>query len=138
LTLDGVSQVDGPVFGGLAEALCRREPSEHDPSNKEPTMTDDAADGRQPSRLLALIDDYRARNGNPPDASIARAIGVAPQTLNSWRKRGMKEMPRNPETLRNLARLLRVDEKVTAYAALVDTGYVIEHFEDEDPPAETG
>lgn len=80
------------------------------------------------SELLALIDDYKDRHGNPSDSSIARAIGTAPQTVSSWRRRGIKEPP-DREVLRNLAALLRVDyETVVLRAALVDAGWV-----DADP-----
>jgi transcriptional regulator with XRE-family HTH domain len=85
------------------------------------------------SRLVDLIDDYKDRHGQPSDASIARAIGIAPQTLNSWRKRGIRELPA-AETLRRLARFIRVDEKVTFYAAGIDAGYIREHEPDEPTP----
>jgi transcriptional regulator with XRE-family HTH domain len=78
------------------------------------------------SRLVDLIDDYKDKHGQPSDASIARAVGIAPQTLNSWRKRGIRELPA-AETLRRLAAFIGVGEEVTFYAAGVDAGYVIEH-----------
>lgn len=81
-------------------------------------------------RLVALIDDYKDRHGQPPDASIARAIGIAPQTLNSWRKRGIREMP-NADTLRRLAAFLSVGEEVTFYAAGIDAGYIVEREVDD-------
>lgn len=43
--------------------------------------------------LMRLIDDWRDQHGQPSEASIARAIDVAPQTISSWRKRGIKEPP---------------------------------------------
>ncbi|MBO9522334.1 MAG: helix-turn-helix transcriptional regulator [Nocardioidaceae bacterium] len=85
------------------------------------------------SRLLAMIDEYRDAHGQPSDASIARAIGIAPQTLNSWRKRGMRKLP-NQETLRELARFLKRSEADVLYAAGVDTGYIIET--EADPAAD--
>lgn len=84
------------------------------------------------SKLVDLIDDYKDRHGQPSDASIARAIGIAPQTLNSWRKRGIKELP-NAETLHRLAGFLRVDQEVVYYAAGVDAGYIIEHETEGTP-----
>lgn len=54
------------------------------------------------SELVRIIDDYRDTHGRPSDASIARAIGIAPQTLSSWRKRGIRELP-DADTLRALA-----------------------------------
>lgn len=84
------------------------------------------------SRLIGLIDEYKDRHGQPSDSSIARAIGVAPQTLSAWRKRGIKAPP-EADSLRKLAALMRVDyETVVLRAALVDVGWV-----DEDPPNET-
>lgn len=82
------------------------------------------------SRLVDLIDEYKDRHGQPSDASIARAVGIAPQTLNSWRKRGIRELP-NAETLRRLAAFIGVDSEVTFYAAGVDAGYIIEVPVDE-------
>jgi len=76
------------------------------------------------SNLLALIDDYKDRHGNPSDSSIARAIGTAPQTISSWRRRGLKEPP-DRDLLRNLASFLKVDyETVVLRAALIDAGWI--------------
>lgn len=76
------------------------------------------------SKLLALIDEHKEAHGNPSDASIARAIGVAPQTLSSWRKRGIRELPAK-DTLERLAIFLRRDYRtVVIPAALADIGYV--------------
>lgn len=88
------------------------------------------------SRLLAMIDEYRDAHGQPSDASMARAIGIAPQTISSWRNRGMKEIP-NPAAMRKLAELLGRSEAEVLYAAGVDTGYVVEVVEPSDD-AETG
>ena len=88
------------------------------------------------SRLVELIDDCKDRHGQPSDASIARAIGIAPQTLNSWRKRGIRELPA-AETLRRLAGFLKVGEDVTFYAAGVDAGYIREREVRPTPPAES-
>ena len=75
------------------------------------------------SELLSIIDTYRDAHGQPSDASIARAIGIAPQTLSSWRRRGIKELP-NVETLRRLAELVRLPfEDYVLQAALVDAGF---------------
>lgn len=80
------------------------------------------------SRLIALIDEHRAKQGDRSEASIAREIGVAPQTINSWRNRGMKKLPR-AKTMRALAAALHIDEAVVLYAAGVDVGYIVEHPE---------
>lgn len=83
------------------------------------------------SRLVAIIDAYKDQHGQPSDSSVARAIGVKPQTLSSWRKRGLKEPPAR-ESLRELARLTRLDyETVVLRAALIDAGWV------EDTPETT-
>jgi transcriptional regulator with XRE-family HTH domain len=79
------------------------------------------------SQLLALIDEYKDTHGAPSDSSIARAIGVAPQTISSWRKRGIKEPPAR-DALWRLAELLSLDyESVVLRAAIVDSGWL-------DPP----
>lgn len=75
------------------------------------------------SNLLAIIDDYKDRHGQPSDASIARAVGIAPQTISSWRKRGIRELPAR-ETLLRLADFMRVPYDVVLRAALADTGYL--------------
>lgn len=75
------------------------------------------------SHLLAIIDDYKDRHGSPSDSSIARAIGVAPQTISSWRRRGIKQLPER-ETLKALAEFVRVDYfDVLLPAVLKDIGY---------------
>lgn len=75
------------------------------------------------SELLKIIDEYKDRHGQPSDASIARAIGVAPQTISSWRKRGIKEPP-SIETLKNLAAFMHLSyEDRVLQAALVDAGW---------------
>lgn len=85
------------------------------------------------SQLIDLIDDYKARHGQPSDASIARAIGVAPQTVNSWRKRGLRDLP-DRDTLHRLATLLVVDYSTVLGAVLADIGY-IEDAEQTPPQA---
>lgn len=78
------------------------------------------------SRLVAIIDAYKDKHGQPSDSSIARAIGVKPQTVNSWRKRGIKEPPAR-EALRELARLTNLDyETQVLRAALLDAGWIEE------------
>lgn len=86
------------------------------------------------SHLLRLIDDYKDLHGQPSDASIARAIGTKPQTISSWRKRGLKEPPET-ETLRNLAAFLHVDyAAVVLRAVLLDTGLLEDHEPDPAAP----
>lgn len=78
------------------------------------------------SRLVALIDEYKDTHGAPSDSSIARAIGVAPQTVSSWRKRGIRNLP-DRDTLLALAQLLSADyEAVVLRAVLLDIGWLEE------------
>lgn len=78
------------------------------------------------SRLIALIDEYKDTHGAPSDASIARAIGVKPQTVSSWRTRGIKEPP-SVETMRKLAAFIGKDfEHVVLRASLLDAGWLSE------------
>lgn len=78
------------------------------------------------SRFVAIIDAYKDEHGQPSDSSVARAIGVSPQTLSSWRSRGIKRPP-EPETMRKLARLTKLDyENVVLRAALFDAGWLDE------------
>lgn len=78
------------------------------------------------SRLLAIIDAYKDKHGQPSDSSIARAIGVKPQTISSWRRRGLKHPP-DREALKELARLAALDyESVVLRAVLLDVGWIEE------------
>jgi hypothetical protein len=54
------------------------------------------------SNLLAIIDAYKDAHGQPSDASIARAIGITRQTLSTWRRRGIRELPER-DTLHGMA-----------------------------------
>lgn len=83
------------------------------------------------SRLVALIDEYKDTHGAPSDSSIARAIGAKPQTVSSWRTRGIRQPPER-ETLRALAALIGKDYlTVVLDAALRDAGWI----QDDDAPA---
>lgn len=85
------------------------------------------------SKLIALIDEYKDTHGAPSDSSIARAIDAAPQTVSSWRKRGIRVPPAR-ETLVALAALIGRDyETVVLRAALLDAGWITE---DETPTEE--
>lgn len=78
------------------------------------------------SRLLEIIDTYKDRHGRPSDASIARAIGVAPQTISSWRNRGIRDLP-SRDTLEHLAAFVGLPYAAIRDAALVDTRYMPEN-----------
>lgn len=83
------------------------------------------------SRLVAIVDVYKDLHGQPSDSSVARSIGVAPQTISSWRKRGLKEPP-NREALQKLADLVGLDyETDVLRAALLDAEWIGEGDGDE-------
>jgi transcriptional regulator with XRE-family HTH domain len=83
------------------------------------------------SRLIAIIDEYKDRHGQPSDSSIARAIGLSPQAISSWRKRGIKSPPER-DALRKLAALAGVDyEGVVLRAVLLDVGWIDDPEEGE-------
>lgn len=86
------------------------------------------------SRLLAIIDKYRDAHGQPSDASIARAIGLSPQAISSWRRRGIRQLP-NKEALVALAALIRVDYREVFEAAAADAGYLSEGGDGDDGSA---
>ena len=75
------------------------------------------------SELIALIDQWKDAHGQPSDASIARAIGVAPQTLSSWRKRGFATR-RPRRRVEAVAEFFGVPyEEYLLQAVLVDAGF---------------
>lgn len=83
------------------------------------------------SHLVRLIDAYKDKHGQPSDSSVARAIGVKPQTLSSWRTRGIKEPP-DRNALRKLALLAGADyETEVLRAALLDAGWIEESDGDD-------
>lgn len=87
------------------------------------------------SEFVALIDSWKDAHGQPSDSSIARAIGVRPQTISSWRTRGIRELPEQ-DTLTRLAGFLGVDlERVLLPAVLRDAGYLPKRRPD-DPDGE--
>lgn len=87
---------------------------------------DHRRDAHSVSHLIAVIDDYKDRTGQPSDASISRAIGVARQTVSSWRRRGIRDLPER-DALVELAKLVGRDyETVVLRAALLDAGWVTE------------
>jgi transcriptional regulator with XRE-family HTH domain len=84
--------------------------------------TTDSGESFGMSELVRIIDEYKAAHGQPSDSSICRAIGIAPQTLSSWRKRGISEPPAT-ETLRRLAEFTSLPyEEYVLQAAVFDAG----------------
>jgi transcriptional regulator with XRE-family HTH domain len=71
------------------------------------------------SKLIAIIDEYKDTHGAPSDSSIARAIGVAPQTISSWRTRGIRDLP-DRQTLMKLADLVRLDYRTVVLPAVLE------------------
>jgi transcriptional regulator with XRE-family HTH domain len=89
------------------------------------------------SRLIALIDEYKDTHGAPSDSSIARAVGIAPQTISSWRKRGIRQLP-DVDTLRRLAEFIGCNYgSVVLPAVMVDIGYMTEPLEAPTPSPPT-
>lgn len=83
------------------------------------------------SQLIQIVDEYKDAHGGPSDSSIARAIGVAPQTISSWRRRGIRQLP-DRETLKALAKLTGRDYAAEVIPALLhDIGYL---SSDSTPP----
>lgn len=84
------------------------------------------------SHLLAIIDEYKDAHGGPSDSSIARAIGAAPQTISSWRHRGIRQLP-DRELLMALARLTRRNYATEVIPAVMrDIGYLPEESDGDD------
>lgn len=84
------------------------------------------------SRLIAIVDAYRDAHGQPSEASVARAIGLSPQAVSSWRSQGIKRPP-DQQALRKLAALAGVDyESVVLKAALLDAGWIEDRGGDGD------
>lgn len=69
------------------------------------------------SLIQAHLDEYGVT-----DAEFARRMGVSPQTLNSWKKRGVRQLP-SRDKLESVAELTRNTYSHVLDAALVDAGY---------------
>ena len=69
------------------------------------------------SLIQAHLDEYGVT-----DAEFARRMGVSPQTLNSWKKRGVRQLPAR-DKLEAVAELTRNTYSHVLDAALVDAGY---------------
>ncbi|AFR47978.1 hypothetical protein KTR9_1338 [Gordonia sp. KTR9] len=69
------------------------------------------------SLIQAHLDEYGVT-----DAEFARRMGVSPQTLNSWKKRGVRQLP-SRDKLESVAELTRNTYAHVLDAALVDAGY---------------
>ncbi|MDJ0405836.1 hypothetical protein QNA23_20250 [Rhodococcus erythropolis] len=74
------------------------------------------------SELWNLIQGHLDRYG-VRDAEFARRMGSSPQTLNSWKKRGVRQLP-SKELLEAVAEVTGRDYRQVLDAALIDTGYL--------------
>lgn len=77
------------------------------------------------SELVKIIDEYRDAHGQPSESSIARAIGVAPQTVNSWRKRGIRQPPA-VDTIDRLAEFLGLPRDYVGSVVAYEIGLLSE------------
>lgn len=68
--------------------------------------------------IQAHLDEYGVR-----DAALARRMGTPAQTLNSWKKRGLKQLPER-RLLEAVARETRTPYNEVLNAVLVDTHYL--------------
>lgn len=75
------------------------------------------------SLIQSHLDEYGVR-----EAALARRMGTAPQTLNSWKNRGLRQLPER-RLLDAVARELRLPYAVVLAAVLQDLGYA------DDSPA---
>lgn len=73
------------------------------------------------SRLWAIVQAHMDAYG-VREAELARRMGTSPQTLNSWKNRGVRSLP-SRRLLEALAREARVPYEEVLHAALVDTAY---------------
>jgi transcriptional regulator with XRE-family HTH domain len=75
-------------------------------------------------QLIQIVQTHMDQYG-VSEAEVARRIGTAPQTVNTWRNGEMKQLPRQLY-LRALAELTQTDYTTVLTAALADTGYLAE------------
>jgi len=83
------------------------------------------------SELYAIVQRHQDNFG-PSASEIARRIGAAPQTVSSWKTRGLRALPEK-KLLVALAQLTHTPYGDVLAAALRDTGYIPE---DADVPME--
>jgi len=81
-----------------------------------------ALEGVRVGNLWDLIQAYLDDTGGTSAAALSRRIGSKPQTLSSWKTRGIRELP-SVDTLRNLADAIEVPYDIVLRAAEADAGY---------------
>lgn len=72
--------------------------------------------------LWTLLEEHLTRSQRS-EAALARAIGVKPQTLSSWKHRGFR-VPPEASTLRRIATVTGTRYSEVLTAVLRDTGYL--------------
>ena len=73
-------------------------------------------------RLIGIVQAHLDRYG-VSEAEFARRIGTSPQTVNSWRKRGIRQPP-SRALLEQVAAITGTPYADVLDAALVDSGYI--------------
>lgn len=86
------------------------------------------------SRLVALIDRYRAAHG-VSESELARRIGVTRENLRKWRTRGTRRLPDHANLVAT-ARVIGRPYREVLSAALFDTGYLDGAADDPRPYSE--
>lgn len=106
-------------------------------SNDQPPVAAPSAapDASGMGHLWAIVQAHLDRWG-VLEAELARRIGTKPQTLNSWKNRGVRALPRR-QLLLNLATVTRVPYQHVLEAALMDAGYLTEESDGDDSAAPT-
>jgi len=79
------------------------------------------------SELYSIVQRHQDNFG-PSASEIARRIGAAPQTVSSWKTRGLRALPEK-KLLVALAQLTHTPYGDVLSAALRDTGYIPEDAE---------
>ncbi|WAB10620.1 immunity repressor [Gordonia phage Ecliptus] len=74
------------------------------------------------SKLWEFVQAHLDRTG-ASEAAFARQIGSIPQTVNSWKKRGLRQLP-EVDTLRAISELTGVAYTDVISAVLTDIGYI--------------
>lgn len=85
------------------------------------------------SNLYAIIEAHYEKYGVRP-AEIARRMGTSPQTISSWKNRGLKHLP-DKRLLEALSRVTGTPWEIVRDAALSDIGYLKEGEEHGDGSA---
>lgn len=84
--------------------------------------------------LYGIIQRHLDRYG-VREAALARLMGTSSQTVNSWKTRGVRQLPTRP-LLEAVARETRTPYEVVLRAALLDTGYLQAEVTPESADAE--